>query len=190
MYTALISLLGAFDGILGCRFVCDGVLLVYVVQKQEMAGEAKAARMYRDEIETLKVQVQKHLMDTCLVTTHVSYVFMFPNIPLPCLPCHRPTQFPLLSSYIVHVHSPYIFSTSLSPPPPPPPPQSAKVEKLEADVKKYRQKAEDTEYLRKRIAVSRCLLCLCPFVSPAVHPCWLALALPFDIPVLFCCMSV
>ena len=37
--------------------------------------------------------------------------------------------------------------------------QSARVEKLEADVKKYRQKAEDTEYLRKRIAVS-CLSCL------------------------------
>ncbi|CAI8055853.1 Girdin [Geodia barretti] len=54
-------------------------------ERQEMAAEAKAARMYRDEIETLKVQ-------------------------------------------------------------------SAKVEKLEADVKKYRQKAEDTEYLRKRIA--------------------------------------
>ena len=28
------------------------------------------------------------------------------------------------------------------------------MEKLEADVRKYRQKAEDTEYLRKRIAVS------------------------------------
>jgi hypothetical protein len=54
-------------------------------ERQEMAAEAKAARMYRDEIETLKVQ-------------------------------------------------------------------SAKVDKLEADVKKYRQKAEDTEYLRKRIA--------------------------------------
>ena len=32
--------------------------------------------------------------------------------------------------------------------------QSAKVGKLEADVMKYRQKAEDTEYLKKKIAVS------------------------------------
>ena len=68
VYTSLVSLLGVFDEILGCRFVCDGVLLMYVVhiyiQKQEMAGEAKAARMYRDEIETLKVQVHKHLMGT------------------------------------------------------------------------------------------------------------------------------
>lgn len=32
--------------------------------------------------------------------------------------------------------------------------QSAKVEKLEAEVNKYRQKAEDTDYLKKRIAVS------------------------------------
>ena len=31
------------------------------------------------------------------------------------------------------------------------------MEKLEADVRKFRQKAEDTDYLRKRIAVS-CLL--------------------------------
>ena len=56
-------------------------------EKKELAEDAKLARVYRDEIETLKVQ-------------------------------------------------------------------SAKVEKLEADVVKYRQKAEDTEYLRKRIAVS------------------------------------
>ena len=55
--------------------------------KKELAEDAKSARLYRDEIETLKVQ-------------------------------------------------------------------SAKVEKLEADVVKYRQKAEDTEYLKKRIAVS------------------------------------
>ena len=55
--------------------------------KKELAEDAKLARVYRDEIETLKVQ-------------------------------------------------------------------SAKVEKLEADVVKYRQKAEDTEYLKKRIAVS------------------------------------
>ena len=34
-------------------FVCGGV----PTQRQEMAAEAKAARMYRDEIETLKVQV-------------------------------------------------------------------------------------------------------------------------------------
>ena len=33
--------------------------------------------------------------------------------------------------------------------------QSAKVEKLEADVVKYRQKAEDTDYLKKRISVSQ-----------------------------------
>lgn len=32
--------------------------------------------------------------------------------------------------------------------------QSAKVEKLEAEVIKYRQKAEDTDYLKKKIAVS------------------------------------
>ena len=32
--------------------------------------------------------------------------------------------------------------------------QSAKVEKLEAEVNKYRQKAEDTDYLKKRITVS------------------------------------
>ena len=57
-------------------------------EKKELAEDAKSARVYRDEIETLKVQ-------------------------------------------------------------------SAKVEKLEADVVKYRQKAEDTEYLKKRIAVSQ-----------------------------------
>ena len=56
-------------------------------EKKELAEDAKLAQVYRDEIETLKVQ-------------------------------------------------------------------SAKVEKLEADVVKYRQKAEDTEYLKKRIAVS------------------------------------
>lgn len=60
-------------------------------EKKELAEDAKLARVYRDEIETLKVQ-------------------------------------------------------------------SAKVEKLEADVVKYRQKAEDAEYLRKRIAVSRSAL--------------------------------
>ena len=59
------------------------------LEKKELAEDAKSARMYRDEIETLKVQ-------------------------------------------------------------------SAKVEKLESDVVKYRQKAEDTEYLKKRIAVSHC----------------------------------
>ncbi len=32
--------------------------------------------------------------------------------------------------------------------------QSAKVEKLEIEVIKYKQKAEDTDYLKKRIAVS------------------------------------
>ncbi len=32
--------------------------------------------------------------------------------------------------------------------------QSGKVEKLEADVIKYRQKLEDTEYLKKKITVS------------------------------------
>ncbi len=32
--------------------------------------------------------------------------------------------------------------------------QSAKVEKLEIEVIKYRQKAEDTDYLKKRISVS------------------------------------
>ena len=32
--------------------------------------------------------------------------------------------------------------------------QEAKVEKLEADVIKYKQKAEDTEYLKKKIKVS------------------------------------
>ncbi len=31
--------------------------------------------------------------------------------------------------------------------------QSVKVEKLEAEVIKYRQKAEDTDYLKKRITV-------------------------------------
>ncbi len=31
--------------------------------------------------------------------------------------------------------------------------QSAKVEKLEAEVIKYKQKAEDTDYLKKRITV-------------------------------------
>ena len=56
-------------------------------EKKELAEDAKLVRVYRDEIETLKVQ-------------------------------------------------------------------SGKVEKLEADVVKYRQKAEDTEYLKKRIAVS------------------------------------
>ena len=56
-------------------------------EKRELAEDAKSMRIYRDEIETLKVQ-------------------------------------------------------------------SAKVEKLEAEVMKYRQKAEDTEYLKKRIAVS------------------------------------
>ena len=41
------------------RIVCSlsGVGVVLILQKQELAGEAKAARMYRDEIETLKVQV-------------------------------------------------------------------------------------------------------------------------------------
>ena len=57
-------------------------------EKRELSEDAKSVRIYRDEIETLKVQ-------------------------------------------------------------------SAKVEKLEADVVKYRQKAEDTEYLKKRIAVSK-----------------------------------
>ncbi len=56
--------------------------------KRELAGDAKAARAYRDEIEVLKVQ-------------------------------------------------------------------SGKVEKLETDVMKYRQKAEDSEYLKKKIAVSK-----------------------------------
>lgn len=37
--------------------------------------------------------------------------------------------------------------------------QSSRVEKLEADVMKYRQKAEDTEYLKKRIAVSESYAC-------------------------------
>ena len=32
--------------------------------------------------------------------------------------------------------------------------QSSKVEKLEGDITKYRQKVEDTEYLKKKIAVS------------------------------------
>jgi hypothetical protein len=32
--------------------------------------------------------------------------------------------------------------------------QSSKIEKLEADVNKYRQKSEDAEYLKKRIVVS------------------------------------
>lgn len=32
--------------------------------------------------------------------------------------------------------------------------QSGKVDKLEAEVTKYRQKVEDTEYLKKKIAVS------------------------------------
>ena len=36
--------------------------------------------------------------------------------------------------------------------------QSGKVEKLEADIIKYRQKAEDTEYLKKKIAVSHAML--------------------------------
>ena len=39
--------------------------------------------------------------------------------------------------------------------------QSSRVEKLEADVMKYRQKAEDTEYLKKRIAVSESYACEC-----------------------------
>jgi hypothetical protein len=55
--------------------------------KRELAGDAKAARAYRDEIEMLKVQ-------------------------------------------------------------------SGKVEKLEGDIIKYKQKVEDTEYLKKKIAVS------------------------------------
>jgi hypothetical protein len=63
--------------------------------KKELAEDAKLARVYRDEIETLKVQ-------------------------------------------------------------------SAKVEKLEADVVKYRQKAEDAEYLKKRIAVSLTLFLSVP----------------------------
>lgn len=33
--------------------------------------------------------------------------------------------------------------------------QSGKVEKLEGDMIKYKQKVEDTEYLKKKIAVSR-----------------------------------
>ena len=71
-------------------------------EKKELAEDAKAARVYRDEIETLKVQ-------------------------------------------------------------------SAKVEKLEADVVKYRQKAEDTEYLKKRIAVSLSApLCVCVCVCVCV----------------------
>jgi hypothetical protein len=32
--------------------------------------------------------------------------------------------------------------------------ESSKIEKLEADVNKYRQKSEDAEYLKKRIVVS------------------------------------
>ena len=36
--------------------------------------------------------------------------------------------------------------------------QGGKVEKLEADVIKYRQKAEDTEYLKKKIVVSMMLV--------------------------------
>ena len=73
-------------------------------EKKELAEDAKLARVYRDEIETLKVQ-------------------------------------------------------------------SAKVEKLEADVVKYRQKAEDTEYLRKRITVSlRTVLSLSLSLSP-LPPC-------------------
>lgn len=54
--------------------------------------------------------------------------------------------------------------------------QSARVEKLEADVRKYRQKAEDTEYLRKRIAVSY-LFCLHTYMCAAVTVCVLDLPL-------------
>ena len=61
-------------------------------KKRELAESARSVRVYRDEIETLKVQ-------------------------------------------------------------------SSRVEKLEADVMKYRQKAEDTEYLKKRIAVSESCAC-------------------------------
>ena len=77
-------------------------------EKKELAEDAKLARVYRDEIETLKVQ-------------------------------------------------------------------SAKVEKLEADVVKYRQKAEDTEYLKKRIAVS--LITLSPSLSLPPPPLSLSLSL-------------
>ena len=76
--------------------------------KKELAEDAKLARVYRDEIETLKVQ-------------------------------------------------------------------SAKVEKLEADVVKYRQKAEDTEYLKKRIAVSLNTLSSSFFAPP-----FLSLSLSFS----------
>ena len=104
-------------------------------QRQELAAEAKAARTYRDEIETLKVQVMR---SNCM------YMYMYMQ---------------LLAHVYTHVNW-YVFSAlvvcvcvcvCVS--------QGARVEKLEADVRKYRQKAEDTEYLRKRISVS-CLLCL------------------------------
>ena len=85
---------------------CRAVIQQLHQEKKELAEDAKLARVYRDEIETLKVQ-------------------------------------------------------------------SAKVEKLEADVVKYRQKAEDTEYLKKRIAVSQrtslsLSLCLAPCTSMKV----------------------
>jgi len=64
---------------------CRGTISQLKQEKRELAESARSALVYRDEIETLKVQ-------------------------------------------------------------------SSRVEKLEADVMKYRQKAEDTEYLKKRIA--------------------------------------
>lgn len=41
------------------------------------------------------------------------------------------------------------------------------MEKLESDVTKYRQKAEDVEYLKKRVLVSY----NCIHVYPQVHSC-------------------
>ena len=40
-----------------CVFAHTCLFVAVTSQRQEMAAEAKAARMYRDEIETLKVQV-------------------------------------------------------------------------------------------------------------------------------------
>ena len=44
--------------------------------------------------------------------------------------------------------------------------QSAKVERLEADITKYRQKAEDVEYLKKRVVVS------CDYLTSAFPCCF------------------
>lgn len=71
-------------------------------ERRELAEDAKLARVYRDEIETLKVQ-------------------------------------------------------------------SARVEKLESDIVKYRQKAEDTEYLKKRIAVSLRVVSYCGVVMRGIR---------------------